>query len=104
MELIRGVPLADYADQRKLDEWRRLELIARVADAQYAHANGVIHRDLKPANILVGDDGFRGTLNPSFFHSRQMRLRLTRQLRFAAEPRCDDSRNAGALAPARASG
>ncbi len=58
MELVRGVPVTEFADQQKLGEPERLELIARVADAvQYAHANGVIHRDLKPANILVDDSG-----------------------------------------------
>jgi WD40 repeat protein/predicted Ser/Thr protein kinase len=58
MELIRGVPLDEYAGRHDLDAPARLALLARVCDAvQHAHDKGVIHRDLKPANILVDDDG-----------------------------------------------
>jgi predicted Ser/Thr protein kinase len=58
MELIAGVPLAEYARQQTLDVPGRLELVARVADAvQHAHERGVIHRDLKPGNILVNSSG-----------------------------------------------
>jgi WD40 repeat protein len=58
MELIRGVPLDEYAGWHNLDAGARLALVARVCDAvQHAHDKGVIHRDLKPANILVDEDG-----------------------------------------------
>jgi WD40 repeat protein len=58
MELIRGLPLDEYARQQALPLRERLELVARVCDAvQHAHDQGVIHRDLKPANILVEESG-----------------------------------------------
>ena len=54
MELVRGAPITDYCDERKLDLRERLELFVEVCQAvQHAHQKGVIHRDLKPSNILV---------------------------------------------------
>ncbi len=58
MELVQGVPITRFADERRLDLRERLELVARVADAvEFAHHSGVIHRDLKPQNILVDAGG-----------------------------------------------
>ena len=54
MELVRGVPITEYADANQLTPRERLELFVTVCGAiQHAHQKGVIHRDLKPSNILV---------------------------------------------------
>ena len=54
MELVRGVPITEYADSGRLSTRERLELLLPVCMAvHHAHQKGVIHRDLKPSNILV---------------------------------------------------
>ena len=54
MELVRGVPITAYCDERKLTVAERLALFIDVCHAlQHAHQKGIIHRDLKPSNILV---------------------------------------------------
>jgi hypothetical protein len=54
MELVQGVPITTFCDQKKLSTPARLDLFAQVCSAvQHAHQKGIIHRDLKPSNILV---------------------------------------------------
>ncbi|MBL8821432.1 MAG: serine/threonine protein kinase [Planctomycetia bacterium] len=54
MELVKGLPLTEYCDSRRLSVPERLKLFADICQAvQHAHQKGIIHRDLKPGNILV---------------------------------------------------
>ena len=55
LELIQGIPITDYCDEKKLTTSERLDLYMKVCRAiQHAHQKGIIHRDIKPSNILVG--------------------------------------------------
>jgi tetratricopeptide (TPR) repeat protein len=54
MELVKGVPLTKFCDERRLTPRQRLELFIPVCQAvQHAHQKGVIHRDIKPSNVLI---------------------------------------------------
>jgi len=54
MELVKGIPIAQYCDEQRLTIRERLELFLPVCQAiQHAHQKSIIHRDIKPSNVLV---------------------------------------------------
>ncbi len=54
MELVKGIPITKYCDEKRLKIRERLELMIPVCHAiQHAHQKGIIHRDIKPSNVLV---------------------------------------------------
>ena len=54
MELVKGTPITEFCDARKMTPKQRLELFVPVCNAiQHAHQKGIIHRDIKPSNVLV---------------------------------------------------
>lgn len=56
MELVRGLPITRYCDERKLSLQQRLKLFRSICSGvHHAHQRGIIHRDLKPSNILIAE-------------------------------------------------
>jgi hypothetical protein len=63
MELVQGVLLTRYCDERRLTPRQRLELFIPVCQAvQHAHQKGIIHRDLKPSNVLAAREPAKAAL------------------------------------------
>ncbi len=81
MELVRGVPLTEYCDQKRLSVDARLELFVSICQAvQHAHQKGIIHRDLKPGNVLVTEVDGRPTPKViDFGVAKATELKLTDQ-------------------------
>ena len=53
-ELVKGMPVTQYCDERQPGTRERLLLFGDVRFAIiHAHRKGVIHRDIKPSNVLV---------------------------------------------------
>ncbi|MGH9646960.1 MAG: protein kinase domain-containing protein, partial [Bryobacteraceae bacterium] len=54
MELVRGIKINEFCDEKSVPTADRLKLFTQICQAiQHAHQKGVIHRDIKPSNILV---------------------------------------------------
>ena len=58
MELVAGLPITRFCEERQLRVEARLRLFITACRAVgYAHRNLVVHRDIKPSNVLVDERG-----------------------------------------------
>ena len=59
MELVEGVGLDRYLEQRGRLDWREAVPlgVAMASGLAAAHAHDLVHRDIKPGNVLLGHDG-----------------------------------------------
>ncbi len=81
MELVRGLKITEYCDEKQLSTTERVDLFITVCQAvQHAHQKGIIHRDLKPSNILVTvNDGVAVPKVIDFGVAKATQGRLTEQ-------------------------
>ena len=81
MELVKGLPITEYCDERQLNTQQRLELFDKVCRAvHHAHQKGIIHRDLKPFNVLVPEiDGVAVPKVIDFGVAKAINQKLTEQ-------------------------
>ncbi|MBE7458272.1 MAG: serine/threonine protein kinase [Planctomycetia bacterium] len=101
MEYVDGIPLTQYAHDRRLPLRQRLELFAIACDAVHeAHQRGIIHRDLKPGNILVTAEGqpklldfgvakILATSGLAIEHTLTGELQLIGTLQYMSPEQCD---------------
>jgi eukaryotic-like serine/threonine-protein kinase len=58
MEYVKGEPIDEFANDKKLSIRARVELFLQVLEAiDCAHRALIIHRDIKPGNVMVDADG-----------------------------------------------
>jgi serine/threonine protein kinase len=79
MELVRGMPITQFCDQRQLGTHARLRLFSDLCGAiHHAHQKGIIHRDIKPSNVLVTLHGDQAVVKViDFGIAKAMQGRLT---------------------------
>ena len=99
MELVKGIPITKYCDEKRLTPRQRLELLIPVCQAiQHAHQKGIIHRDIKPSNVLVAlYDGKPVPKVIDFGVAKAIGQQLTDQTLFTSYRR--DCRHAGIHEP-----
>jgi serine/threonine protein kinase len=84
MELVKGMRITKFCDERQFTTRERLELFRDVCSAfNHAHQKGVIHRDIKPSNIMVTLNGDRPVVKViDFGIAKATQGRLTDQTLF----------------------
>jgi tetratricopeptide (TPR) repeat protein/tRNA A-37 threonylcarbamoyl transferase component Bud32 len=56
-DLVEGVSLRDFLQERRLSFQETADLVAQLAEAlDYAHSLGIVHRDVKPGNVMLAVD------------------------------------------------